>query len=98
MPFKPPPRDLSNVRCVKRTKDKNGDEKKELQVLFDPVREDKQYTMYNVTHMVCQEYPKWDLNKEIITDMKEIFIMFNTDQVKGLCRGNRTDFVCRTAC
>ena len=94
MPFKPPPRDLSNVRCVKRTKDKNGEEKIELQVLFDPVREDEQFTMYNATHMVCQEDPKWDLNEEIVTDLKEIFLMFDTDQVKGLCRGNRTDFVC----
>ena len=82
MPFKPPPRDLSNVRCVKRTKDKNGEEKIELQVLFDPVREAEQDTMYNATHMVCQEDPKWDLNEEIITDLKEIFIMFDTDQVK----------------
>ena len=38
MPFKQPPRDLSNVRCVKRTKDKNGEEKLELLVLFDAVR------------------------------------------------------------
>ena len=65
----------------KGRKDKNGEEKIELQVLFDAVREAKQDTMYNATHMVCQEDPKWDLNEEIITDLKEIFIMFDTDQV-----------------
>ena len=37
--------------------------------------------MYNATHMVCQEDPEWDLNEEIVTDLKEIFLMFDTDQV-----------------
>ena len=31
--------------------------------------------------MVCQEDPKWDLNEEVIIDLKEIFLMFDTDQV-----------------
>jgi len=35
MPFKAPPRDMTNVRCVKKSKDKNGEEQFELLVLFD---------------------------------------------------------------
>ena len=33
--------------------------------------------------MVCQEDPKWDLNEEVIIDLKEIFLMFDTDQVSN---------------
>merc|ERR1711953_801474 len=61
MPFKTPPRDLSKVKCIKRSKDKNGEEQIELLVLFD------------------FEDPKWDLNEEIIGDLKEIFLMFDSD-------------------
>ena len=81
MPFKPPPRDLSNVRCVKKTKDKNGEEKLELLVLFDPVRTKCVILDVVVDNDVVQEDPKWDLTEEIITDLKEIFMMFDTDQV-----------------
>ena len=35
MPLKQPPRDLSKVKCVKKSKDKNGEEVIEYQVLFD---------------------------------------------------------------
>ena len=35
MPFKQPIRDLSTVKCIKRSKDKSGEEKIEYVVLFD---------------------------------------------------------------
>ena len=35
MPFKQPIRDLSTVKCIKRSKDKSGEEKIEYLVLFD---------------------------------------------------------------
>ena len=38
MPFKAPIRDLSKVKCIKRSKDKNGEDKIDLLVLFDFVR------------------------------------------------------------
>merc|ERR1711872_113321 len=62
MPVKPPIRDLTNVKCVRRSKDKNGEEKIELLVLFD------------------WESPDCNLNEDIINDMKELFMMFDTDQ------------------
>ena len=37
MPFKPPPRDMSTVKCIKRSKDKNGEEQIEYMVQFDYV-------------------------------------------------------------
>ncbi|XP_023333383.1 calmodulin [Eurytemora carolleeae] len=62
MPSKAAPRDLSNVHCVRRTKDKNGEEKIELLVLFD------------------WEDPEWGLSEDIVNDMKELFMMLDTDQ------------------
>ena len=41
--------------------------------------------------MVCQEDPKWDLNEEVISDLKEIFLMFDTDQVTNY--GSRIIFI-----
>ena len=35
MPLKQPIRDLSSVKCLKRSKDKSGEEKTEYLVLFD---------------------------------------------------------------
>jgi len=61
MPFKPPPRDMSTVKCIKRSKDKNGEEQIEYMVQFD------------------YEAPQWDLTEENVMDLKEIFIMFDTD-------------------
>ena len=37
MPLVKPPRDLSRVRCVKKIRDKNGDIRHDLRVLFDYV-------------------------------------------------------------
>ena len=61
MPLKQPIRDMSKVKCIKRSKDKSGEEKIEYVVLFD------------------FESPEWDLTEETVTDLKEIFIMFDTD-------------------
>ena len=38
MPLVKPPRDLSKVRCVKKIRDKNGEIRHDLRVLFDYVR------------------------------------------------------------
>jgi len=61
MPFKAPPRDMTKVRCVKKSKDKNGEEQFELLVLFDV------------------EEPQWALSEDVVTDCKEIFTLFDTD-------------------
>ena len=37
MPIVKPPRSLSAVRCVRKTRDKNGDVRYDLRVLFDYV-------------------------------------------------------------
>ena len=44
--------------------------------------------------MVCQEDPKWDLNEEVIIDLKEIFLMFDTDQVSNY--GSRISKHCQS--
>ena len=38
MPLVKPPRALSSVKCVKKVRDKNGDVRHDLKVLFDYVR------------------------------------------------------------
>ena len=38
MPLIKPPRALKNVKCVKKVRDKNGDVRHDLKVLFDYVR------------------------------------------------------------
>ena len=38
MPLVKPPRDLSKVRCVKKIRDKNGEIRHDLRVMFDYVR------------------------------------------------------------
>ena len=38
MPLVKPPRVLSSVKCVKKVRDKNGDVRHDLKVLFDYVR------------------------------------------------------------
>ena len=78
MPFKTPIRDLSKVKCVKRSKDKNGEEHIELLVLFDFVRV-RIIHRINILRSYYQEDPKWDLTEEIIEDLKEIFLMFDSD-------------------
>ena len=46
MPFKPPPRDMSTVKCIKRSKDKNGEEQIEYMVQFDYVGINNGDTVY----------------------------------------------------
>jgi len=53
---------MTNVRCVKKSKDKNGDEQFELLVLFDV------------------EEAQWSaLSEDVVSDCKEIFTLFDTD-------------------
>ena len=40
MPLVKPPRALSSVKCVKKVRDKNGDVRHDLKVLFDYVIDD----------------------------------------------------------
>ena len=50
MPIVKPPRSLSAVRCVRKTRDKNGDVRYDLRVLFD-------YVM-NIKNINDRENPK----------------------------------------
>ena len=78
MPFKQPIRDLSTVKCIKRSKDKSGEEKIEYVVLFDFVSFKSAYIQY-LTPKFFKEDKQWDLTEEIVADLKEIFILFDTD-------------------
>ena len=96
MPLKQPLRDMSTVKCIKRSKDKNGEEKIDYAVLFDyvgcmfhPCVQDL-YILTELFYQVVkfplfelQEDPQWNLSEEILIDLKEIFMMFDTD-VDGL--------------
>ena len=66
------------MKCIKRSKDKNGEEQIDLLVLFDFVRV-KIFSGCKPSKFFNQEDPKWDLNEEIIGDLKEIFLMFDSD-------------------
>ena len=55
MPFKQPIRDMSTVKCIKRSKDKSGEEKIEYLVLFDFVS----FTWRihtNFLHKMCHQF------------------------------------------
>ena len=65
------------MKCIKRSKDKNGEDKIDLLVLFDFVRVEIFLLFCNLA--INKEDPKWDLNEEIIGDLKEIFLMFDSD-------------------
>ena len=56
MPIVKPPRSLSAVRCVRKTRDKNGDVRYDLRVLFDYVMNIK--TCKNEENLKLSKYPK----------------------------------------
>ena len=76
MPYKPP-RDPATVRCLKMRRDKNGDFKLDLVVLFEAVW----YFVLQFSSLNLQTGPEWRLTDEDITDLKEVFKIYDTDQV-----------------
>lgn len=75
-----PVRDLKTVRCVRRYKDKNGETKYNLRVLFNYVdilsllrTENKVY--FNT----LKADPQWNLTREEVSSAKELFKIYDTD-------------------
>ena len=89
MPLVKPPRALSSVKCVKKVRDKNGDVRHDLKVLFEYVRRFLIFLHFYVLFVVSfdmfnlfysQENPQWSLTTEEVLDLKELFMIFDTDQ------------------
>ena len=78
MPLIKPPRALKNVKCVKKVRDKNGDVRHDLKVLFDYVRN---YLIVRIMSSIFyyKENPQWNLTTEEVLDLKELFMIFDTD-------------------
>ena len=81
MPLVKPVRDLKTVRCVRRYKDKNGETKYNLRVLFNYV--DILSFLSADTHVSCvcvlKADPPWNLTREDVSSAKELFKIYDTD-------------------
>jgi len=70
MPFKAPPRDMTNVRCVKKSKDKNGEEQFDLAVLFDV--EDPKWALTEDNVAECKEiFMLFDKDQDGVLTLEE---------------------------
>ena len=78
MPLVKPPRDLKTVRCVRKYKDKNGETKYNLRVLFNYV---SLFTYLDL--LICtfnlKADPEWNLTREDVLNTKELFKIYDTD-------------------
>ena len=77
MPLVKPVRDLKTVRCVRRYKDKNGETKYNLRVLFNYV--DVLSAEDNLYFHSLQADPEWNLTREDVSSAKELFKIYDTD-------------------
>ena len=77
MPLVKPVRDLKTVRCVRRYKDKNGETKYNLRVLFNYV--DILSLSDNLYFYSLKADPQWNLTREEVSNAKEVFKIYDTD-------------------
>ena len=92
MPLVKPVRDLKTVRCVRRYKDKNGETKYNLRVLFNYVDILSLLSAKdNLYFYSLKADPQWNLTREEVSDAKELFKIYDTDndgvityKVKGI--------------
>ena len=78
MPLVKPPRDLKTIRCVRKYKDKNGDTRYNLRVLFNYVLH-WQGPSHLYSHFLKAD-PEWNLTREDVLNTKELFQIYDTDQ------------------
>ena len=82
MPLVKPVRDLKTVRCVRRYKDKNGETKYNLRVLFnyvDILSLSFLSVEFNLYFYVLKADPQWNLTREEVSSAKELFKIYDTD-------------------